>query len=446
MEAILSLPHLHELAVSSGFCSRSSKLKAEVFFDLLFYTVSLEQGSSLSFMVSHLKSAYGVSMSKQSLNERFNSRCVEFIRAVLKEVLENRLSELYPGKLLPAFKRILIKDSTKFMAPPSMEGNYKACGGDAKSRSGAGVSIQYEFDLKSGGVTGLTLTPGIRNDRREAGESVEKIRSGDLIVRDLGYFSTPVFEKCAGKQAFFLSRLDCGTNVYDENRQLFSFKDTYGQMRKSGIREKEIFVFIGKETQAGVRLLLQPVPDEVYEKRIREKQKKSKGQGRGRLSEETKIRCRFNLMITNAQESMLSGDEFLPLYRLRWQIELNFKVWKPVFNLDCFLRVKEYRYIALLYARLLLIIINLQITHTLQRILTVRQADKLRMLSPAKTMKTLSRLFSEVFSLFRDSGRKRLQTAFNLQVKLPEDHWLERKKNKLSSPEILYLFICKSEK
>jgi hypothetical protein len=446
MRAILSLPHLHELAVSSGFCSRSSKLKAEVFFDMLFYTVSLRQNSSLSFMVSHLKSNNGISISKQSLDERFNLKCVEFIRAVLKEVLENRLSELYSGKLLPSFKRIRIKDSTKFMAPPSMEADYRGSGGDAGSRSSAGVSIQYEYDLKSGEVTDLSLTPGMRNDRRDAGESAENVQPGDLIIRDLGYFSTAVFEKCAGNQAFFLSRLESGTNVYDENHQLLSFKDIYKQMRKSGIRRKEIAVFTGKKTRLGVRLFLEQVPDEVYEKRIREKEKKSKGQGRGELKEETKIRCRFNLMVTNAKESMLSGEDFLSLYRLRWQIELNFKIWKSVFNLDSFQRMKAHRYIALLYARLLLIIINLQLTHTLQGILARRERDKIRMLSPAKTMKTLTHLFREVFSMFRDSRQKCLQTAFYLQLKLSEDHWIEGKKNKLSSPEILYLFICKSEK
>jgi hypothetical protein len=212
-------------------------------------------------------------------------------------------------------------------------------------------------------------------------------------------------------------------------------------MLKEGIQRKEIFVFTGKETQLGVRMFLQMVPEAVYEKRIREKQRKSKGQGRGQLRDETKIRCRFNLFITNADESMLPTEQIFPLYRLRRQIELNFKVWKSVFNLHNFQRVKEHRYIALLYAGLLLIIINLQITHCLQRILISGKEGKIRMLSL-----TLTTLFREIFSMFRHSRKRCTQTALYLQVKLSEDHWLESKKNKLSSPEILHLFICKSEK
>jgi hypothetical protein len=446
IRAILSRPHLQELAVSSGFCRRQSKLSAGVFFDMLFYTVSHRESSSLSFMVSHLKSEFGVKISKQSLDERFHSGCVEFIKAVLSEVLQERFSELYEGELLPAFHRIRIKDSTKFMVPPGLEDHYKGCGGDAQSRSEAGVSIQYEFDLKSGAITDLSLNSGIRNDRKDAGESVENVQAGDLIIRDLGYFSTPVFEKWSEKQVFFLSRVDCSTNVYDANGELICFKDIYEQMLREGIQRKEIFVFIGKETQLGVRMFLQLVPEEVYEKRIREKLRKSKGQGRSQLRDETKIRCRFNLFISNADESMLPVEQFFPLYRLRWQIELNFKVWKSVFNLHNFQRVKEHRYIALLYAKLLLIIINLQITHCLQRILTSRKDGKIRMLSLNKTMKTLSTLFREVFTMFRHSRQRCIQTALYLQSKLSEDHWLEGKKNKLSLPEILYLFICNSEK
>jgi hypothetical protein len=260
------------------------------------------------------------------LDERFNSRYDDFIRAVLKDVLKTRLSELYSGKLLPAFKQILIRDSTEFIVPPALEGNCRGGDGDAKNRSGTGVSIRYEFDLKSGEVSDFNLPPGIRNDRRDAGESAENVQSSDSIIRDSGCFSTPVFEKCAANQAFFLSRLDCGTNVYDKNYQFLCFRDIYRQMRKGGIGEKEMSVFTGKETKLGVRLLLQPVPEEVYEKRIREKQRKSKDQGCGQLSEETKTRCRFNLVIINAKESILSIEEFLPLYCMRWQIELTFKV------------------------------------------------------------------------------------------------------------------------
>jgi hypothetical protein len=230
VRAVLSRPRLHELSVSSGFCQRDSKLKPEIFFDLLLHTVSETDAGSLSYMVSLLESEFGIVIEKQSLNERFNEKCVAFVKAVLSELLSEQFAKLYSGKLLPVFSRIRIKDSTKFMVPAALEANYKGCGGDEHSRSKAGVSIQYEYDLQSGEVTDLTITSGDRNDRTDAGETAENMEKGDLIIRDSGYFSTPVLKRCTEKEAFFLSRSDSTTNVYDEACNLISFREIYQSM------------------------------------------------------------------------------------------------------------------------------------------------------------------------------------------------------------------------
>jgi len=236
-------------------------MSPEVFFDMLFYTVSHTEQSSLSYMVSLLNSNFGVTVKKQSLNNRFNETCVLYVKAVLNEILRETFTGLYSGKLLPDFERIRIKDSTKLMVPPSLESEYKACGGDVHSRSKAGISIQYEYDLKSGEITDLNITSGDRNDRTDAGETAGNMGKGDLIIRDLGYFSTPVMEICSKKGAFFLSKVDCSTNVYDENNHLISFKKICKSMQDMMIVEKEMFVYVGKQTRIPVRLIMQLVPE-----------------------------------------------------------------------------------------------------------------------------------------------------------------------------------------
>jgi hypothetical protein len=446
LREVLSRPHLHQLAISSGFCQRTSKMSPEVFFDMLFYSVSHTEQGSLSSMVSLLQSNFGISMNKQSLNERFNEKCVAYVKAILSEVLGEQFSTLYSSELLPGFSRILIKDSTKFMVPPGLESHYKSCGGDTHSRSGAGVSVQYEYDLKSGEITDLSITSGARNDREDADETAGDVEKDDLIIRDLGYYSTPVFKSWMEKEAFFLSRLDCSTNIYDPSGKPIVFRNIYQSMRKNGMIENEILVCAGKQTRLPVRLILQIVPDEVYEKRIREKTKKSKGQGRGQLMEETKIRCKFNLFITNAEESKLSTKQIYPLYRLRWQIELQFKIWKSVFKINCYHRMKEHRYIALLYVKLLLIIINIQITYSLQKSFIRKNTDKIGILSLNKSLKTLKTLSGYVFILFRGTRRKAEETAQYIKNRLSENHCLESKKKKLCFPEILELIICLSKK
>ena len=447
MREVLSRPHLHQLAVSSGFCQRSArKMNPEIFFYMLFYTLACNEQGSLSYMVSLLKSEFGVIIKKQSLYERFNEKCVLFVKSVLSELLREQFDKLYSDEMLPDFTRIRIKDSTKFMVPSTLEGNYGSCGGDVKSRSKASISIQYEYDLKSGEITCLEITSGDRNDRTDAGETACDVEKGDLIIRDLGYYSTPVLQEFISKEAFFLSRLDSSTNVYDERGKLVSFKDNYKSMKKAGINEKEMMVYVGKQTRVPVRLFLQIVPEAVYEQRIREKTKKSKGQGRSQLKDETKIRSWFHLFITNADESCLPKEKIIPLYRLRWQIELQFKVWKSVFKIETMYKMKEHRYIISLYVKLILIVINLQITYSVQQMLDCSRKgkgkDKIKIISLNKAMKTLKTLFDKIFSLLRGTRRKAEKTAQYIQNRLQENHWLESKNKKLCLPEILTLFIC----
>jgi len=397
-------------------------------------------------MVSLLKSDFGITVNKQSLDERFNEKCICFVESVLKEVLREQFSNLYSTEFLPDFSRIRIKDSTKFMVPSNLEEHYKSCGGDTHSRSNASISVQYEYDLKSGEVTDLSITSGDLNDRTDAGKTADNMEAGDLIIRDLGYFSTQVFKNCTEKQAFFLSRLDSSTNVYDESGNQISFKDIYKSMQESRIVEKEMLVYVGKQTKLSARLILQLVPEEVYAQRIREKTKKSKGQGRGQLTEETKIRCRFTLFITNAEESRLSLKQVFPLYRLRWQIELRFKSWKSVFKINSLQKMKEHRYITLLLVKLLIIMMNMQIINSLQQSFIQPRKDKIKVLSSSKTMKTLKTLFDEIFTMLRGTDRKAKEIAQYIRDRLLENHWLESKKKKLCLPEILHLIICSSQK
>jgi len=135
-----------------------------------------------------------------------------------------------------------------------------------------------------------------------------------------------------------------------------------------------------------------------------------------------------------------------PLYRLRWQIELRFKAWKSVFKIGSLQNMKEHRYITLLLMKLLLIIINLQITNRLQQSFVQPRKDKIKIISPYKALKTLKTLFDEIFTMLRGTNRKAKEMAQYIQDKLWENHWLESKNKKLCLPEILQLIICTSQK
>jgi hypothetical protein len=418
-------------------------LSPEIFFDLLFYAVSLPQNSSLEYLVSYLESQYGIQMHKQSLDERFHELTVNFVKSVLSRLISAQFSSvLYCEEFLSSFNHVRIKDSTKFNVPSNLKSHYKGSGGSG-SVSEAGISIQYEFDLKTGKFLDLTMTEAIRNDQQDGKETVGDVCKNDLVLRDLGYFSTPVLQKINKKEAFFLSRLPSHLLVYDEKGIEIDFKKLYDFMAKTGIEKSEKQVFIS-ENKMPMRLVIGLVPTQVYQERMRRKQKEEKKRGR-QTKDRTKFLLHFNLFITNAEAQILPMEKVMPLYRFRWQIELMFKNWKSVFSIHTLQKMKEHRYITMLYMRLILIIINLQITNQAQSILS-KQGVRETLLSYRKALQTLKNCFSEILNILRceqENAVKFLQDIYRI---LSKNHWREKRKKRENFVDNIDLFICISSK
>jgi hypothetical protein len=438
----LGIQRLETIAKETGFGKRRSKLSPSVFFDLVFYAMSLSRNTSLEYQVSFLESKYGIELCKQSLDERFNEKTVKFVRGVLSGLIKAQLKDhLYSESLFSTFNHVRIKDSTKFNVPANLSEHYKGSGGSGNT-SPAGISIQYEFDLKTGESLSLEVTEAVRNDQRDAGETAGQVCENDLVIRDLGYFSTHSFEEIARRKAFFLSRLHSNTIVYDENNVEIDFKQLYAFMSKNGIKQLEKSVFIGKD-RLPVRLIIGVVPEEVYEQRIRHKQKEGRKRGR-QMSGQMKFLCHFNFFMTNAEEEKLPLDKIMPLYRFRWQVELMFKNWKSVFSIHSLQKMKEHRYITLLYIRLILILLNLQIVNRLQYSLSKRGQTE-RILSYKKTLQTLKDRFPDLLNILRSNREEAIKSLGNIFRILSKKHWREKRKKRENFCENIFLFNCISK-
>jgi hypothetical protein len=333
---ILSRPHLQKLARECGFFKRKGVIDVDAFFDLLLYCANRPENSSLSFMSTHLERCHDTVVSRTAINKRFNDACEVFVASVLSEILRERYKEWTPAygeKVFALFNRVRIKDSTKFQLPDSLKDDFPGVGGCAGE---AGVSIQFEYDIKSGDILYMSIGNGSSNDHEEKSEACAKIENGDLIIRDLGYFSREVFQAFMDEGAYFLSRLDSQITVITEKeRKKLPFKEIYREMKKKGIDRKEVMVLIGSEKKINVRLIMETAPKEVYEKRVRDARKRNKVNSRKKhrksgskeplvLKEETRARYRFTLLITNIEPDKLHHSQALSLYRIRWQVELVF--------------------------------------------------------------------------------------------------------------------------
>lgn len=436
VSAIYNPKHIQKKAVETGFYTRSSKLLPSKFFDILLYNASKVGACSLSQSSNEIFDSFGISISKQAYDERFDTTSVAFVKSILEEQLSKQLDGTIHTEFLKKFTKVRIKDGTRIELPERLKGYFKGFGG--KNASASGACIQLEYDLKNNKILDLAITDAISSDSEDAKLKVDDIEKGELVMRDLGYYSSDVVQKIIKKGAYIISRLNSKTIVYEQsNKELLSFESLYQWMLKNGISHIEKQVLIAQGHKIPIRLIIDLIPDEVYQQRMRKIEKYNRRYGH-QTSNEYKARARFNLFITNIEPEDIPSRQVYTLYKLRWQIELTFKIWKTVCGIDKIQPMKYHRFICTLYAKLLLIQINNQLINTVQG--KLYQKFK-KLLSKNKCFKTLMAYFSKIRMTLLQNPKKLSSLLQDIANMFSRNHWLEKRKNRTNFMEIFTLYI-----
>lgn len=332
INSIFSVDFINELAKKSKFIQRRSKLTAVKFLDLMLFNSQFNHCLSLNQLAIEASSVYDMEITKQGLDQRINDRAVDFFKLLLQHQLNNQISQPIDTNLLSSFNRVRIKDSTKFDVNSQLEEELPGYGGAA---SLACTSIQYKFDLNTGNCIDLSITPALESDYKNALNNKVDVHKGDLIIRDLGYFGIEVLKTINSNKALYLSKLKPNVGVFEKDDGKFiklDFDKLYKWMTKNGIKTLEKEVYIGGEAKMPTRLMVDMLPKEIYEKKLRKVTKERMKKGR-KASENYSSKARFNLTITNATTEQLNINAALFTYRLRCQVELVFKLWKSNYGI-----------------------------------------------------------------------------------------------------------------
>ena len=240
-----------------------------MFFDSLLYDATSEGTKSYNQMAIEVKSAHGVDISVQGIDQRFNAGAQKYIQELIGEQLSCQVSQSIDAGWAKHFNRVIIKDSTKFDLPKTLWEKLPGFGGNA---SKAGVCIQYEFNVKSGEVNDLSIHPAKRPDNKDAVQTLGLVRAGDLTIRDLGYFALDYFKRIEKAGAFFLSRLNTQVLVYHKKEDQFQeldFAKLYQKMKTGNIQRLDEKVYIGEKEKFPVRLIIELLPEEVVAERMK---------------------------------------------------------------------------------------------------------------------------------------------------------------------------------
>ncbi len=327
------------------------------------------QGKALSLLdlTGDLYEQFNICLAKQSLQERFNDGAVKFMKSVLSYLLNKQLNTIEAKDDLRVFNRVRIKDSTRFALPEQYAAKYQGYGG-ATPNSKSMITIQHEYDLITGKTMDFRLTNGLCNDQGDSRDHTHDIMENDLFIRDLGYCTMGYMQKVADNKAYFLNRLSPQTAVYqvDQPTKAIDLTSCLKKMKRHNLPYLTYQVLVGSKVKIPCRLVVSPVDDSTYNKRLRKTTKMARSHGYN-VSEKYKTKARLNIFITNVPEEWIPAEKIKSTYGLRWQIELIFKVWKSQAKISSIKEMKIHRFECQLLGKVIWLLINWKIYSWLQR-------------------------------------------------------------------------------
>lgn len=355
--------HLENLGREVKFIERStSRLSAWMFLQLNVCYANSGKADSLNDLASVLSKHFGIKITKQSLDERFNTHAVSLMRKCFETVFERILSSnLSHNRFNCNFKRIILRDATSFQLPSYLAAYYEGNAGDT---TGSVIKLQHDFDLLSGKILRLDFRSGKETDVNWLNQKGIEVWPDDLHLMDLGYYKFEHLMRINAQGGFFISRYKVGTNLFIQNKEGayigFDWSSVLSEVQGEHF-EREVYLMAGKE-KLKVRLHLQKMPEEVAQKRLKKSQARLNNQSKKRkqyqISDFKKELVHYNIFITNAPVALLKVEQIYPFYRLRWQIELLFKIWKSLFEIDKIGKMSIARFECYLYGKLIAILLG----------------------------------------------------------------------------------------
>jgi Transposase DDE domain len=342
-------------ADASGFVRRQSKLGGAAFAQTMVFGCLANPRTTLEDL-AQTAAACGAAVHPQAIDQRFTPQAADYLQRVLTGAVQQVIAAepvLLP--LLRKFHGVDIEDSTTVVLPDALRDHWPGCrGGDAaEAGTQAAIKFQVRLDCSTGQLTGPWPVAGCAADQSTA-LPIDNLPAGALRIADLGYFDLDVFERLQRRGVFWLSRWQPSTPLFDETGQEIKLL-TY--LRRHKGRRVDIPVQMGKEHRLRCRLIALRVPAAVAEKRRARLHKKAQKKGR-KPSAAALALCEWTLLLTNAPTALLSIAEVTVLARLRWQIELLFKLWKSDGRIDEVRSRKPYRVLCEVFAKMTAVVVQ----------------------------------------------------------------------------------------
>lgn len=296
----------------------------------------------------------GAKVSPQGLEQRFTQEASDFLKKLLEDAVSHLVCAVPVSiPILKRFNGVYIQDSSVIVLPDELSCVWQGCGGRVTKNTRASVKLNVRLNMSTGELNGPHLQAGRVQDKSSCLQK-EHPPAGSLRLADLGYFSLKVMGELDRMMVYWLSRINTQCVVFDQNEKKW---DLVELMEKYCQHKLEMPILLGVKDKLPCRLMAVRVPDAVANERRRKMKAEYRREGKTPSKRQLAL-TNWTVLVTNVSREILSLDEAFVLIRVRWQIELLFKLWKSYGHIDKWRSKKPLRILCELYAKLIAMIIQ----------------------------------------------------------------------------------------
>jgi hypothetical protein len=367
-----------DLERPSGFVQRSTARLDGPTFVQMCVLGWMNKGSASYSQLNHVVASLDIHVRNQAIEDRFGPAS----SGLMRQVLEEAAGQLVEGQAvdLALFEHfaggVYLQDGTVVSLPNELSSSWRASGGRAGANA-SGVRIQARWEMRCGGLHGLWLQEARSSERH--GPAMDSPYPADsLRIVDTAYLSYADMRAASRSGRFWITGVKADMRFCDQQGRWWNLTE-WLRSQPTDEQVVDVWVRAGKEEQVPVRLIALRLPAEVVRRRQQrakrevERRPGSKGvqrcgrrpkrgpgrQPRQRARKRHKVSARkqsqfeWLLVLTNVEGQVLSARQVVALMRLRWQIELFWKLCKQEGKIDTWRSGKPQRILTELYAKLL---------------------------------------------------------------------------------------------
>jgi len=339
-------------AQETGFIRRQRRLTGSGFV-LTLVLAWLSNPETTVKQLAQRAAALGMRLSPQALDGRFTRAAA----ACLRQVLEAAVQQIVEGNpvlipLLQRFSAVAVYDGSTIALPAALASEWPGCGGSTPTAGAAALKLQPRLDLLRGRLDLLELQAGRAQDQTAQSQTAP-LPPETLTLFDLGFFALDMLAARLAAGVHWLCRPKLHTVVF-----AFDARWTLAALLAAKCAQRlDLPIALGLRHRLPCRLLALRLPPEVVALRRHRLVEAARREQTVPSADQLALAA-WAVFVTSLPAERLSLPEALTLYRLRWEIELLFKLWKSHGAVDRSRSTKPWRVLCEVYAKLLAMLIQ----------------------------------------------------------------------------------------